>query len=688
MLCFGGKRGQKYTNDLWQLAPVAGDRVSWTLLSRAHGTQQPSPRAYHTATVWRERFMLLLGGVGDTPGEGNVENVFWIYENGSGWRVRNAHGDAPAKRCHHTATVGDSGDSIYVYGGFAVGGNAQELMKVQHGSTSPQHPEFFDVYELSLGGANPMWRRIQSANVPPMLWGHSAMLYANSLIMQGGVDVVDGTETKTICVWHTDRHEWRWVDFNKAPHPRALHSASVDSSSKYMYVFGGFGDVNSKKYNDIWKFSANSGQWSVVHTQGPLLSARAGHASCLNNETQRLYVHGGTDSSGGALSDTYYLNLSSGVWTLLSPVQAPQQQVEELVPAVSPNHQRILGTQTRGVQLSLADDRDADKVANAVSHYLSVPADCLSVTSQQGQVTVHISTTNAPEAEQELLRRCLHPDDPLRAHLGVVTADWGGAPNGKTGLPQQVSNYPLALDQVIPHGDDRRQVQSYHYPQEEAPRQSSPGVMVLGPAPSPAKLGVSQTVQTDVGSTAASDVRPLAEEDIIRKQRLEIEHLNQRLNEEVQMAQAPQSISGYLSIPEEFVLDAPQLSKSTPQGPKLTLTKTTLADMLPYVTKNPASASMATPQLSEAARQHVTRSSMAAAVERRAAVNDMTHFTPMGLPTASVDTPTRDHMTHVPRVPAKAPVVAPSLTGKSPSLRSILQGNATMLSITHLGGKA
>eukprot|EP01059_Diplonema_ambulator_P011874 TRINITY_DN2194_c0_g1_i1.p1 TRINITY_DN2194_c0_g1~~TRINITY_DN2194_c0_g1_i1.p1 ORF type:complete len:745 (+),score=122.50 TRINITY_DN2194_c0_g1_i1:67-2235(+) len=708
MLCYGGKRSDKYTSDLWVVTMKDDAKVSWEHVRTGEG-QVPRPRAYHTANLWRGKFMLVVGGVGEVE-KGGVEDHFWMYDDASGWRVQECHGDAPARRCHHTVSVAPSSDVLYLYGGYPVGPNAEELFRVHPGTSVPVHREFFEVYQLNLMGSTPMWRRTTATNSPPMLWGHTSTLFASNLIVFGGVDVVDSKESHNICVWHTDRHEWRWVDFNSGPTPRALHSAAEDAGAGKMYIFGGFGNVNTMRYNDTWSFSAEAGQWTPLRTTGPLtVTARSGNAMCLL-PGKRLFIHGGIDSDGNVISDAQVLDINTGIWTSVAstrveppklPVPSPSTPPPAAGPLKSPIREPS-AQPIRSVIMRFEQPSSLPAVSRTIGMFMNLSPSSVHVSSI-GSNIARVTITGVPtanELSEELLRRCLHPQDPLRSALRVIAAAWEGE---QLPMPEQMSHYPLKVDQMVPFSDDRRLVQTYH---EELPEVD----VIVPPSPAahpePAKFGMSQGCQTRPVQEPAGDGG--GENIIIQKQKEEIEELRKRLAS-VERPAAPNSITGYLRFDD---YEVPMLSSSTPRGPELTLTKMTLADLLPETVRSRqmTGISQNLPKISKAAAVHVNRSSAALTMERRAAEYlDASILDPSQLPTAHTDPtfPAPPHGKHPayphtgnapiplrgtgPSVPSSIPAAPPRMPPSRrvptsvPTLKDIISGKATMLSITHSG---
>ena len=717
-LCFGGKRGGRYTNDLWRVN-IDSNRGTgrWELLHRGRGG--PSPRAYHCAVRWRDNFLILLGGVGDnSEAEPSThEDVMLVWDSSAGWRTQTAVGEAPQRRCHHTAVL-SSQDTILVYGGYPVGNNAETVIK---------DPAFFDIYELSLGGHTPTWRRISSLNGPPMLWGHSAMIFAHNVIFYGGVDVVDSSESKTMCVWHSDRHEWRWIDFNTSPITRALHTAVGVGSD--FYIFGGGTHQQSRKANDLWVFNSSSGNWSQISASADI-PRRSGAASAHIISPQGkplMFVHGGVDGNGETLSDGYLIDLSTGNSRKIDAVRVQedpqyslpfatvQHELTSPVSAVSyesvrkpvePSSVEVpqQKVSARPIYAQLRVSLKPGYIAKVISKFMAIKdediiiVDCSSDTLPSNFKIVISGPSNSYELAEELLRRLSHPSDPLRSELDILsTGWWSELVQQAAEVPPQEGHRALQIDEIIPYSDDRMLVEERYEPKPVIVEQfkSEPA-----PAPEPVKNGASQGCQTapvvENGAAGRNDDSNL----IIEKQRNEIEALRQKVRE-VEDGRKSSSM-GYLAIPDDDILMAssggvaPRLSASTPNGPAVTLTKRTIADMLlgaPTAVHLPA-----IPPLSAAATAHLTRSSKSAAIERRAAEGiDESILNPSVLPTAHTD-PTiaapahGNHPSYPHTGTAPRPIVGtvrPSRmrnTASVPSLKSIIDGRASMLSITHLGG--
>eukprot|EP00659_Diplonema_papillatum_P000728 gene728-1109_t len=310
LYAYGGKNArEEYTNELWEIV-LSGNGAT---MSKVETTgEKPPPRAYHASALWRDRYLLVMGGVGTDPAyDGAVVHVLDLEEKA--WRQRSSIGDVPAPRCHHTITVSPAQDRLFLYGGYPVGKDSDQLMPPGSSGVNPEQRTFFEIHELDLSGSQLQWQRAEcTEDFPPTLWGHSASIYHNNLIIFGGVDVVDNRESPLACVWHCVKKQWRWVEFTQVPSGRALHTATACFDGR-IFCFGGFGQGNTVKFNDTWVFSMDSGVWTELSTGGDHPSPRSGHASVMLND--QLLVFGGMDTSHRRMGDVHILHLPTARWS-------------------------------------------------------------------------------------------------------------------------------------------------------------------------------------------------------------------------------------------------------------------------------------------------------------------------------------------------------------------------------------
>ncbi|KAK9813721.1 hypothetical protein WJX73_005291 [Symbiochloris irregularis] len=124
-------------------------------------------------------------------------------------------------------------------------------------------------------------------------------------------------------IFSTISERWQTPEMldDVAPCPR--YGACLFSVHSQVYMFGGCGAEGM--LNDTWMYDLARNQWSpITPTTSVLPAGRMGASLCMDEQEGRLWVVGG-NSGGGSLSDLYYLDLTSCIW---SPVRALGTQIQ------------------------------------------------------------------------------------------------------------------------------------------------------------------------------------------------------------------------------------------------------------------------------------------------------------------------------------------------------------------------
>ncbi|KAF9598967.1 hypothetical protein IFM89_033312 [Coptis chinensis] len=145
--------------------------------------------------------------------------------------------------------------------------------------------------------------------------GQSVTLVGSRLIMFGG----EHTSRKLLNDIHIlDLETMTWdvlETLHSPPVPRFDHTAAVHAE-RYLLIFGGCS--HSTCFNDLHILDLQTKEWSQPHTQGEVVTPRAGHAGITIDGN--WYLVGGGDNRSGA-SDTLVLNTSKLVWSVLTNVK-------------------------------------------------------------------------------------------------------------------------------------------------------------------------------------------------------------------------------------------------------------------------------------------------------------------------------------------------------------------------------
>jgi len=166
---------------------------------------------------------------------------------------------------------------------------------------------FNDMRALGLAGESKRWLHVvanrSTQNPPKNRFGHTAVVYENSMYVFGGWD---GHETLS------DLYEYlfgtnEWINLpprGSAPKPRYRHSAVIGGTK--MFVFGGV-DKTQTRYVDFHVFDCVARTWTQLETGGNVPSARTFHRAVMHRGY--MYILGGFD--GRRQNDTYRIKVLS-----------------------------------------------------------------------------------------------------------------------------------------------------------------------------------------------------------------------------------------------------------------------------------------------------------------------------------------------------------------------------------------
>ncbi|KAI7894105.1 uncharacterized protein EV154DRAFT_459807 [Mucor mucedo] len=143
---------------------------------------------------------------------------------------------------------------------------------------------------------------------PPRVYGHTATLWDNSIVVFGGCDA-SGNYSNAIHIYDIQKQAWSQPDIDGTTHARYLHSASVYNNK--LFVYGGFAKNKDCTYvlNELNVLDLLSFSWSKYENVMP----RYNHSSTLMGH--KLYIYGGKDVCGDTTSDLYVIDLSISPYT-------------------------------------------------------------------------------------------------------------------------------------------------------------------------------------------------------------------------------------------------------------------------------------------------------------------------------------------------------------------------------------
>ncbi|KAH3732847.1 cell division cycle protein 42-like [Pelomyxa schiedti] len=265
---------------------------------------------------------ILFGGAFVEDGEGGDGGIqflsdVWVmrpegsYGRAGGYWDEISTTGAPDKglgRSHHSAVYSRSCDSLFIFGG--------RNMFIRN-----------DLWQLSL--ASNSWKLLspqgfESETSPNMRYGHSAVLFNETIFIFGGYDC-NGMARHDVYAFSTQSKSWVTVVVRGEIPPRYFHSACEFKGS--MYVFGGLSaNTRDPVDNHLWQLNLETLQWSAITVTGDVPASRWASSHAIDDGCGQFIVFGGKFPLTGkpkvknsAAAAIYTLNLQSKVWTAQSP---------------------------------------------------------------------------------------------------------------------------------------------------------------------------------------------------------------------------------------------------------------------------------------------------------------------------------------------------------------------------------
>ncbi len=161
-----------------------------------------------------------------------------------------------------------------------------------------------------------IWKNPVIKGKPPQpRYGHSAILYQNSMIIFGGED--NETSESLSDVHLLDLETWTWMQpqvSGEIPPSRSFHTAILVQDS--MLVWGGHAEAKDGGYifSDVAVHILNlkTWQWSQVTPKGTPPEARSQHSTALFKD--KLFIYGGSYDIYAARDDLHLLDLTKMCW--------------------------------------------------------------------------------------------------------------------------------------------------------------------------------------------------------------------------------------------------------------------------------------------------------------------------------------------------------------------------------------
>ena len=146
---------------------------------------------------------------------------------------------------------------------------------------------------------------------PSKRWGHSAVLYNNSMIIFGGRH----SQRILSNIYSLDFATLSWSKiepYSKTPQARDSHSAIIYKNND-MIIFGGNGV--SGKMNDLWNFNFNLKKWTEITNSGNGLwpKARDGHNTAVIYD-KYMVIYAGLDDKDNVIQDIFLYEIEKKIW--------------------------------------------------------------------------------------------------------------------------------------------------------------------------------------------------------------------------------------------------------------------------------------------------------------------------------------------------------------------------------------
>ncbi|MBW4642744.1 MAG: hypothetical protein KME23_07050 [Goleter apudmare HA4340-LM2] len=161
-----------------------------------------------------------------------------------------------------------------------------------------------------------IWKHPIIQGEPPRpRYGHSAILYQNSMIVFGGEDNNTGKTLNDVRLLDLTSWTWRKPQVSgEIPTSRSFHTAVLAEDK--MLVWGGYIVAKDGGYifNDVAVhiLDLNTWQWSQITPSGTPPAARSHHSAALVKD--KLFIDSGSFDIYAALDDLHLLDLTKMHW--------------------------------------------------------------------------------------------------------------------------------------------------------------------------------------------------------------------------------------------------------------------------------------------------------------------------------------------------------------------------------------
>lgn len=208
--------------------------------------------------------------------------LYTLDESDYSWTVVSTRGTMPSSRAWHSVCSIGTDDALCVYGGVSSRGEDKQVHLLVPGSTRHHVAQWITPAVSE-----------QDRVIPLPRSGHATVAIGSS---SGGKSVYvfggrtkQGVSNELLVLRQTDAdlptvawHEITASDSNSWPAGRDGHSMCLlqdSGQSQKLLVFGGNGQRNEEKMNDVWIFDLDSETWSQLICSGTVPPPRSYHTA-------------------------------------------------------------------------------------------------------------------------------------------------------------------------------------------------------------------------------------------------------------------------------------------------------------------------------------------------------------------------------------------------------------------------
>ncbi|KAG1701634.1 hypothetical protein DVH05_010938 [Phytophthora capsici] len=310
----GGRAVREQKLDVFVLNESDG---SWDTIS-TQGTTSPSSRAWHSTSAigsYERGFYCVYGGVSSRGEDPNVHLLIPTSPRGFQWLQPLSHQDVkdiPVSRSGHAAVSVEDNDNraVFIFGGRTKRGVSDQLLILR---CLPARTD------INLEDTVISWEEITPQdtgseahpNWPSARDGHSMCLLpagkqAPRLIVFGGNGQLNDERMNDVWVFDMEIHRWTLLQcYGDIPPPRSYHTAHT--VGEFLFVVGG--RTAESEDGSVYMLNVQTAEWFKVPVPDDhALTPRAWHSSVLTEAGQIFVLGGGTYH--GPLKEAATLDLS------------------------------------------------------------------------------------------------------------------------------------------------------------------------------------------------------------------------------------------------------------------------------------------------------------------------------------------------------------------------------------------